>query len=90
MKKSELVDILNAQRNILIMLETELMNYDVYTEYNSYVKVHLQNLWNTTENISESLDIQLMTPQEVVSNQRLMIAKHDFKEMVVDERTKLN
>lgn len=90
MKKSELKDLLDAQRYYLVALNIYLSKMGLFPSKEQIIETNLDNLWLVNEKIGESFKFDLITPQEIVKTGMELVALNDMYSMEIDENTKIN
>lgn len=90
MKKSELKDLLDAQRYYLVALNIYLSKMGLFPSKEQIIETNLDDLWLVNEIIGESFKFDLVTPQEIVKTGMELVALNDMYSMEIDENTKIN
>lgn len=90
MKKTELKQILDAQRYFLVSLQCYLMQSGSLPSENNIVETNLDNLWGSTNYIAEMLSIDLISPDEIIRTGRELMSLQKLYSLNVDDRTAIN
>jgi hypothetical protein len=90
MKRSELKDVLDEQRYFMISLNIDLYKMGVIPSRSQIIENFLVQIWNITEQIGDSFDLDLNSIQDIEKVKLETLAKKHMISMEIDENTKIN
>lgn len=90
MTKTELKEVIDSQRYFLVALQMYLLKIGLFPTQDGLLEMNLDYLWNTTEVIGRSLNIQLADIQEIVKHGNELIALNQLYSMDVNDKTTIN
>ena len=90
MKKTELKEVLESQRYFLVALQMYLLKLGLFPSQDGLLEMNLDYLWNTTEVIGNSLNIELLNMEEIIRHGNEMIALNQMYSMEIHDKTPIN
>jgi hypothetical protein len=90
MKKSEMKEVIDSQRYFLVALQIYLLQNGLFPSPDGMLETNLDKLWETTSMIGESLNIDLVSMEEIIKTGKELIALKNMYSMDVNDKTSIN